>query len=281
MGGRATQPLLALALPGAPVVMGALVMWLAGASLAMWAGHLAAGAFGLLVYAAVIRAPRPSLKFLTAAAVAGAIVIACTLASPGLQGVHRWLIVFGARLNASQLVMPALLVFAAINFRCKPGLAQGLILAIQGIHLLQPDAGQASSVAAASLVFFLSGPGTWVSRACAAGSLAAAIAAWMRFDPLLPAPFVEDIVSRAFAVQWWLGCLGLISIAAATLAPMTLARQATDPAMKLAARALSVYFMMAALVPVFGYFPVPLFGFGASSILGAFLGLAALRRAGG
>lgn len=181
--------------------------------------------------------------------------------------------------NASQLVMPGLLVFAATNRHGAPTLVRGLLLATQGIHLLQPDAGQASSVAAASLVLFLSGSGNRVSQACAAASLAAPIATWMRFDPLQPAPFVEDIVSRAFAVDWWLGCLGLVSIAAAALAPMASAHPAMAPTSTLATRVLTAYFVTAALVVVFGQFPVPLFGFGASSILGAFFGLAALRRA--
>jgi hypothetical protein len=280
LSGRITQPLLALGLLGAAGATGAWVMWLAGASLVRWAGHLAACVVGLVVYAAVIRSPRFSLKVPVAAAVIGTIVIAFTLAAPGLQGVHRWLIVLGVRLHASQLVMPGLLVFAATNVRSSPALVQGLLLATQGIHLLQPDAGQASSVAAAALVLFLSGPSNRMSQACAAASLAAATATWMRFDPLQPAPFVEDIVPRAFAVSWWLGCLGLTSITAAALAPMTLAHQAITPAATLATRALTVYFVVAALVTVFGRFPVPLFGFGASSVLGAFFGLAALRRAG-
>lgn len=100
MNGRTPPPLLALGLLGAPVVIGASVMWLGGASLGRWAGHLAAGAVGLLVYAAAIRAPWFSFKALSVAAVAGALVLAWTLASPGLQGVHRWLLVLGVRLNA-------------------------------------------------------------------------------------------------------------------------------------------------------------------------------------
>jgi hypothetical protein len=70
-----------------------------------------------------------------------------------------------------------------------------------------------------------------------------------------------------------------VSILVATVAPTASVHRTPDPATRLASRMLSVYFLMAVLVTLFGHFPVPLFGFGASSVLGAFLGLAALRRA--
>ena len=272
-----TPALLASILLGAPVAVGALVMWLAGAPPARWAGHVAAGAVGISVYVAVTRAPRSSRSMSLAAIVAGVITIACSLCSPGLQGVHRWLDIWGVRLHASQFVMPALLVCAATRFRDSPARPQGLLLAIQGIHFLQPDAGQATSVAAASLALTVGGPSTWGSRACAAASVVIAIATWLRPDPLPAVPFVEDIVGRAFAVNRWLGCFGLAFLATATIAPIVSVRQARDPATVRAGRALSAYFVAAVLATSLGQFPVPLFGFGASSVLGAFLGLAVLR----
>ena len=269
----------ALGLLVAPVVAGALVMRLGGAPSGMWAAHLATGAVGMLLYAATTRAPRLSLGAASFLAVTGAFALAVTLAAPGLQGVHRWLELPGLRLNASQLVMPALLVFAATNLRGAPTLAQVQLLVVQGIHLLQPDAGQATAVAVAALVLLRSGPRTRASRASAAVLLAAAVATWMRADPLQPVPFVEDITSRALALHWTLGCLGLAAIAGAALAPIVSVPQGATSDATLAGRVVTTYFATAAVVVAFGAFPVPLLGFGASSIVGASLALAAVRRA--
>jgi len=82
-----------------------------------------------------------------------------------------------------------------------------------------------------------------------------------------------------FAIAWPLGCLGVFALAAAALAPMTLGHEATAADTTRAQRGLTVYFAAAAVVTAFGEFPVPLLGFGASSVLGAFVGLATLRRA--
>ena len=43
--------------------------------------------------------------------------------------------------------------------------------------------------------------------------------------------------------------------------------------------ALTAYFVALAVVPCVGEFPVPLLGFGASPVIGAFVGLATLERA--
>lgn len=271
------RSLLALGCLVAPIATGALVMGLGGAPSARWTGQLVAGAAGLCIYAATVRAPRRSHALFAAAALAGLIAIACTLIAPGLHGIHRWLVISGVRLHASQLVMPGLMVFAASNLRRAP--APVVLLASQGLHLLQPDAGQATAVAAGSLLLFLGGPASKLSRAAAAASVAMAIATWVRFDPLTASPFVEDIVQRAFAINWSLGCLGLITLAAGALAPMMLASRTAAAETTVAARGLAVYLATAALVSAFGQFPVPLLGFGASSVVGAFVGLAALRRA--
>src|SRR5262249_49798550 len=90
------------------------------------------------------------------------------------------------------------------------------------------------------------------------------------------APFVEDIVGRAFQMSPFVGVLALCSFVPACLGAYGLGRAApSDSSATVAARgALTVYFVAAALVPLVGEFPVPLLGFGASSIVGAFLGLA-------
>lgn len=254
-----------------PVVVGAFVMWLGGAPIARWSGHLVAGGAGVLAYAAALRAPHASFRTPVATAIAATIA---TLASPGLQDVHRWLALGSLRLHASALVMPALLVCVAGS----PPPRQLLLLVMQAVHLAQPDAGQATAVAAASVVIAARGPERTIPRVCAALSVAAAVATWLRADPLPPAPFVEDIVGRAFGIAPWVGCLALASVAAPLAAFRVERGDDVSPTTKAAAGALTAYFTATLLVTIVGRFPVPLLGFGISPIVGAFLGLAALRR---
>lgn len=100
---------------------------------------------------------------------------------------------------------------------------------------------------------------------------------------LVTAPLVTGTIvmwlGGAPAARWGghlaAGAIGLCIYAAVARAPHNQAA----PEFALARRGLTVYFATAAVVSAFGQFPVPLLGFGASSVLGAFLGLAVLRRA--
>ena len=71
-----------------PVVTGAIVMWLGGASSALWSAHIAAGAVGVLVYAAVTRFRQLSFTGMATTAIAGTLAVLATLIAPDLEGVH-------------------------------------------------------------------------------------------------------------------------------------------------------------------------------------------------
>jgi hypothetical protein len=262
-----------------PVVTGALVMWLGDAPAARLLTHVAAGAIGALAYAGMRRTSRLSSGALVAAAAVALLAIVATLAAPGLQEVHRWLAIGSLRIHPSALLVPPLMVLGACRLHERPRTVAALLLSIQAIHLLQPDAGQATALAAATVVALLGTSRSMLSLACAVTSVALAGATWLRPDPLPPAPFVEDIVARAFAIGPVLGTLALVSLVAAVLAPLVESRGATGPLPNVAATALTVYFAAALLVAAVGNFPVPLLGFGSSPVLGAFLGLGALRAA--
>ena len=249
-------------------------MWLGGASSALWSAHIAAGAVGVLVYAAVTRFRQLSFTGMATTAIAGTLALLATLIAPDLEGVQRWLVLGPVRLNASALVMPALLVFVAGYRRSSPALLPSLLLAVQGIHLLQPDAGQATAVAAASVVLLFGDSSRNTARLCALLSVATAAATWARADPLSAAPFVEDILGRAFDISPWAGGVALASLAPVIAAPLAARGESTSAAAMSAAAALTVYFATSILVTAFGQFPVPLLGFGASPVIGAFLGVA-------
>jgi hypothetical protein len=260
-----------------PVVTGAIVMWLGGASSALWSAHIAAGVVGVLAYAAVTRMWQPPFTAMAATAVVGTLTVLATLLGPGLEGVDRWLVLGPVRLHASAFVMPALLVFAAGYRRSSPTLVPSLLVAVQGVHLLQPDAGQATAVAAASVVLLIGDSSRNSARLCALLSVATAAATWARADPLSSAPFVEDILGRAFDISPWTGGLALASLAPMIAAPLAARGKSISAAATSAAAALTVYFATSFLVTAFGQFPVPLLGFGASPVIGAFVGVALLN----
>jgi cell division protein FtsW (lipid II flippase) len=263
-----------------PVLIGTVVMLAGGAPIARWGTHLAALPVGLVVYALAARAPLVAARGRLVLALGAVLSVGLTLAAPGLDGVQRWLVLGPLRVQPSALVVPALLVLAA-GFPHATLVLPAALLAVQIVHVLQPDAGQATAVAAASVVL-LAGPVGGGSRACLVASIAVAVVAWLRPDPLQPAPFVEDVVALAFDLTPWLGCAALVAVVAGVLAPWAERRRAdlrvAAPATaRSAAAALEAYLVTTFLVSLTGRFPVPLLGAAVSPVVGWFLGLGVLR----
>jgi len=219
---------------------------------------------------------RVSRSVATWATVAAWCVVASTLLSSGIDGMRRWHELGPIRVQPSQLLTPALLVFAAGQLGRFPVRAHVLLTGLQAVHFLQPDAGQATAlgVGAAGVVFATSGP-LW-RYLLALLYLATAAVTWLRFDPLPPAPFVEHIVQRAFALTPVLGVAAVLSLGLLIVAPLLDTRLDHDA--RPGAVALVAYFFGSLVAVRFGEFPVPLLGFGPSATLGAFAGFAALRR---
>jgi cell division protein FtsW (lipid II flippase) len=277
-----------------PLGTGVAVMIAAGAPRGRWALHLTSGALGLIAYVAVRAACRsrdraasgtgriPVGAIVLSAAFAG---LAATLAAAGLEGVHRWIRLGPVLLHPSALFCPLVLVLAWHRLASHPRSTLLLLLAIQAVHIAQPDAGQATAFGAAAAVLVL---GRRALLGAATAALATALAAasvaiaWTRPDPLAPAPFVEDIVSRAFGLGALWGVLALASLILLGGAPLLgcAAGEGLSPALS-ARTALVVYLAGSLGVVLAGEFPVPLLGFGSSPVIGAFLGLALLASCGG
>lgn len=270
----------AWALPLVPLVVGVVVMVLGGAPAARWGLHLGAGVMGLLAYAGAAAIPRRVVgKVAVPGAVVGIVLVASTLLVAGMEGVRRWHDLGPVKLHLSALLAPMLLVFAASRMRSRPLVAHAVLASLQVVHVLQPDAGQATAFGVAAMVCTVA-LGTGASRAVWTGLYGASIVgAWLRPDPLGPAPFVEDIVGRASVMSPLAGVLAAISLVALVAAPWALRRgekRAERESWSIAT--LGAYLAASVIVPVFGEFPVPLLGFGLSPVLGAFAGLAALGR---
>lgn len=262
-----------------PIALGAAIMLVGGAPVSRWGLHLSAGVIGVVAYLILVTARR-SVPTTTALgfAVVGVALVASTLVGSGIEGVMRWHEVGVLRLHPSALLAPALLAFASAQAATRPLFAYGSLAALQLVHLAQPDAGQATALGAGAAAVALTGPrrGRDLGVALAFGLSAAA--AWTRFDPLPPAPFVEDIVSRAFALAMPAGVVGLLSLTVFVLAPFAgIQRGRSSLSTSRARAALLVYFGGSLLAACFGEFPIPLLGFGPSPVVGAFLGLAVLE----
>lgn len=242
-----------------------------------WGAHLGACLLGLALYRILTAASRclsRSLALVVACIGVGA--MASTLGSSGIDGVQRWHDVGPLRVHVSGLLTPVLVVFAGGELTRRPLAPHLLLLGAQTVHWLQPDAGQATATACGAIALVCAAPHQPNKAGLACMYAISGALAWFRTDELPPVAFVEDILAQAFTLAPVAGVLALLSLALFVLAPLLAGRSKPFPLPP--AAALVGYFAGSLVAPCFGEFPVPLLGFGTSPMLGAFLGLAMLRR---
>jgi hypothetical protein len=250
-----------LAAPLPAIAVGALA---SGRPLA-FAPNVAAAVLG----AALVFAVRRRARWHEWLPVAAAVLVAATLVAPDLEGVHRWLPLGPLRLHASAAFAPWLLFgLASEEKRVRMAALAGVV---QAVHLAQPDAAQATALAAGAAVLLLA----WPWRVAVPVLTALAVASWLRPDPLEPLEHVEGILGLTMArgPAW----IAATAIAGALLfAPFALASRDASrvPA------ALALYLAAAFAVTGFGHFPVPVFGASAAPVLGWY-GLVAILSAEG
>ncbi|MGA0605166.1 hypothetical protein ACO2Q0_04120 [Phenylobacterium sp. VNQ135] len=254
------------------VALGAWVCAQHGIAPGVWARNLVAWVIGAAAAVAIGRWAGP--RFFGAVLVATTIGIGATLVGAGQLGVHRWIALGPLTINVAMLIAPAAVVAVAVSgCRLWPWLAA---LACLALLVWQPDASQATAFGAALVVLSLrTGRGAAVRRGVA--TLAAAVAAigWLRPDPLAPVPEVEEILWLAYGVSPAVAAVALAALVASALTPATFGRP-REPDVRAAAVALSVYFLLGAVMPFLGAFPTPLVGVGLSPVLGDWLGVGAL-----
>jgi hypothetical protein len=239
------------------------------------------------------RVPAPVLVRVPVLVLVGAAVaIAATLVSrdAGLEGVRRWLPLGPLRLNASAALLPGVLLGLAslrglheVPARRRvavTGFVLAAVLAVQLVHLAQPDAGQATVLAVAALPLLLddSRCPRRLGLPVAAVLLVLAAATWRRPDPLAPLGHVEGIARWALAGGFpWNLALGvsIVGLFVALVVPPRGDAPSPAPgsASVRAAAALALFASIA--VSFFGAFPVPIAGAGAAPVLG-FYGLLAM-----
>lgn len=259
----------------AAVAAGAVVCALGGVSAASWGRNLAVWLAGGLAAAALATAGRRVVSPGAGLTVAGLALagLAASFFNPAQEGVHRWIDAGPLHVNVAMVVLPSLCVVlaAAEDRRAIWGAAFLALLLL----IAQPDASQAAALAAVTaLVAVFRTPGRAARIVIVLGATVAAIAAWMRPDPLQPVAEVEEILGLAFQLSPVVGCLALAGLAAFVAVPALLAASAGR--LGLAGAALSLCLAVWAVAPFFGAFPVPLVGLGMSPILGAWLGVGLL-----
>lgn len=253
------------------VALGAVVCALSDIPPAVWLRNLAAWLIGALAAAALLA--RVRRHWLPVVLLAAPATLIASFLGDGLSGVHRWIEVGPLRMNAAMLVLPALAVALACAqgfWRWAAALGSLMLLA------LQPDASQATALAAAAALVALRSLQSPVAKVLTvAASAGLAAIAWLRPDPLEPVPEVEEIIGLAAQASPLLAGTSLALLAATTMAPGLAARRAPRD-LRLAAAALTVCLGVWTLAPFQGAFPVPFMGVGPSPILGAWLGVGLL-----
>ncbi|HYC51592.1 MAG TPA: hypothetical protein VEB19_10835 [Gemmatimonadaceae bacterium] len=195
------------------------------------------------------------------------------------MGVHRWVPLGPLSLYAGAIALPMVIIAAGELLGGSKRAISGVLLvtATAGILVAQPDAAQASGLAAAFVVLILAVPGLMRDRAVALGSalvIGLAVVSWFRPDPLEPVPHVEGILlmARTAGMPWLVAAI--LSLVLLPL-PFLIGRAGlTSPT----ARALGVYFAGCVLVALIRNYPFPLLGFGVAPVIGYFLALHTVLR---
>ena len=265
-----------LATPQPAIIVGVLLMHRHMVSPKIWGLNLVAGLLLTVFCAGLSVVPlRPSKSSWPTMVIASSFVLLlATFADAGLDGVHRWVHAGPIRFHPAAICLPLLiLALGAIRFSAEGNsvgwLSPFLGVAATALLAFQPDAAQATAFAGALLILlFLPPRRTWVVWPAALSSVVCAAWAWNRPDPLPSVRHVEGIVGLAAqsGVFWLL--VSLVSLALLPL-PFLFVRQRGGSS-SFTALALGVYFSLQAIMPWFGFFPVPLVGFGLSPIIGYF-----------
>ncbi len=255
---RALAPLPATAV-GVAIAEAHDVSWMA------YAPNLVAIALGVVL---VVVAPRVAGERLAAWAPGlAALGILATLVGPGIDGVHRWISLGALRLDASALLAPWILLGLTAGQGRARGHAILAALVAQVVHVAQPDAGQATALAAGALPLLLdrARASTRVGVASALALALLAAAAWLRHDPLAAVDHVERILvlGASEGAPW---VVAMVAVGAALLASIVVPSRERVPGAVVAG--LASYCVATFVVTFFGCFPVPILGAGASPVLG-------------
>ncbi len=196
------------------------------------------------------------------------ILLAATLFGHGTEGVRRWLDLGVISINASMLVLPALII---ILYRMK--FPYPFIICAAAILCFQPDISQLTGFCAGTL------PLIWqrdTNRKWKAGMLLCfcILAGICLFIPaeILPVPYSEGILTMLGNIsELWLTIGWAVLLIIPLFFGYGYCKQKSRPLLSLA-----IYYMVTILFILTGRYPVPFMGFGLSPIAGYWLAYAVM-----
>lgn len=260
-------------------LVGLIAIRLAGApasALIVQAGALLVGA--LIAVGLAFNPWRPGPKGAAAVVGVGLALLFATLGDAG-PGVHRWIAVGPVVLQPASIVLP--FVIWALAVARTNWWAGALTGAFALVLAIQPDAASATALLTALLALAaVRGRVAAPDVTALLMALAATVWSWTRVDPLPAVAHVERVVPAAFAANSVVGlAAGLMLI----LLPAPFALRASGGTEGGAERALAAGLsgLWIGLVAgnLFGNYPAPIVGYGASLVVGwlASLGLVLSR----
>ncbi|OYY78010.1 MAG: hypothetical protein B7Y43_08765 [Sphingomonas sp. 28-62-20] len=244
----------------------------AGVAIGVWGRMIAAWLVGLVIAIAMGWSGSRGEQRLAGIAplivtVIALLLLAACFADPGLQGVHRWIVVGAIRINAAAIVLPLMIV--VLGQRVWGPIA---MIAVLLLLVAQPDASQASGFAVAAIILLLAGKRTPGALASVAVVAVLGMIAWSRPDPLISVAEVEGIIGLAWQRAPVVAAVAVVALTLATAAPILSGFRSN----RATALALAAYLAGTAIAPAIGAFPVPLVGMSMSPIIGFWLGIGAL-----
>ena len=202
---------------------------------------------------------------------AAILLLACAVLFVGVEidGARRWLRIWPVLLHPASLLGSVLLLALARSA------GSTLCAALAGAAVLcfgMGNDGAASLAFALGLSGLLLGERTHWKTLLPLCVLAWCLAAWgwTRPDTLAPVPYAEEIVAQAWAVSTLLGAAAVVLLA---MLPLPFLPTARDACKRGAGYALAGFWAGLVLAGLFGNYPIPVIGYGASPVIGWVLAL--------
>ncbi len=256
---------MAFAAVAASVCAGLLLFYLHAAptSYLIVNGLALALAFALIVAGNPIRS-----SFIAPAVAIAAILLMIAAVSLGreVEGVRRWIMLGPVSLHAGFLTIPALV---AVLPHQRQAIAPIAVVIVSVIIWLMPDF-------ATALALFAGVSAASIRIEARLLALAGLLLTALQPDRLAPVPLVETAIQDGWSLSPALGMVLALSLAVAVFIPANLIARGV-PDLRSSKRAVIAAFAAFAVVPLFGAFPQPLIGYGASAIIGYGFALAVLR----
>ena len=207
----------------------------------------------------------------TTTIIVAVILLFLTFISLGIEGVHRWISVGPIKFYVAVIVLPIIIIDLWKLLQIRDWWFSATITIVISILLaLQPDASMLAAFAIPMIILLWNKINNNIFRSFIVVLLSALIIiSWVFLDGLPPVSYVENIVSLVANMGTiWL-TLGVISLVILPLPFIFF----PPKKYKLLSVSIGMYFIIVLISTLFGNFPVPLMGYGASPIIGYFIAI--------